>query len=155
MQPVDPAFGNTPSVLGAAVLPPILIVDDDPDAIFLLRRALQAGGVEHPVVAFDDSADALDFLRGFTEEAVTAAAKPCVMFLDIKMPKVHGFVLLKWVRQQPVFDDMYVVMVSGSEEPEDRLRAGKLGADRYLVKYPPPATLAQAIAAAQRVARAG
>ncbi len=151
-----PAYDHPPRQLSSATetRAPILLVDDDPDAIFLIRRTLEQANVAQPVIAFDDSEDALVFLRGFTQSPPTPGLLPCVMFLDIKMPKVHGFVLLKWVRRQPEFDRMYVVMLSGSDEPADQLRAEKLGADRYLVKYPRPDELGAVVAEANKVGRA-
>lgn len=134
--------------------PPVLVIDDDPDDIFFIRRLLDQAGVENPIITFIDSADALAFLRALGESADAPRLKPCVMFLDIKMPKVHGFVLLKWIRRQPEFDDMHVIMLSGSDEPSDHLRAEKLGADRYLVKFPPAEKLAEVVAAASRLAAA-
>lgn len=157
MSPRHPVHGETPSSIESSarsgtIPAPVLVVDDDPDAIFLIRRLLDRAGCGHPVITFQDSADALAFLRSFTESPRPAGPMPCVMFLDIKMPKVHGFVLLKWVRQQAQFDEMRVAMLSGSDEPSDRLRAEKLGADHYLVKFPPAETVAEVIAAAAQAA---
>jgi two-component system response regulator YesN len=122
-------------------LPPILIVDDEKDDIDLLRRRLRDAGVPHPVLPFVNSAEALDFLRALPNEPEAMLLQPAVMFLDINMPVVHGFVFLKWVRSQADLDDMQVIMVSGSDKPADRERALKLGADAYLVKFPEPAML--------------
>jgi CheY-like chemotaxis protein len=142
------------SEVSAGLPRPVLIVDDDPDDIFLIRRLVEGTGTPRPVMTFKESADALEFLRSFTELPPSTALKPAVMFLDIKMPGVHGFVLLKWVRQQSALDDMHVLMLSGSDEPSDRMRAEKLGADGYLVKFPPVEKMAEAIAAAEAVSRA-
>lgn len=141
---------DSPPVRDAAPLaPPILVIDDDPDDILLIRRLLDQAEVDQPIVTFSDSADALTFLRTLVEAPDPARLTPCLMFLDIKMPTVHGFVLLKWVRRQPALDCMHVVMLSGSDEPEDRHRAEKLGADRYLVKFPSAKEMAAAVAEAR------
>lgn len=127
----------------------MLVVDDNPDDIFFLRRLLERGQVGNPVITFTDSADALAFLRALEEGPDAAVLRPAVMFLDLKMPKIHGFVLLKWLRRQSGFDPMKIAVLSGSDEPKDRLRAEKLGADEYLVKFPEAAILAGVVASSR------
>jgi len=70
---------------------------------------------------------------------------PCVLFTDIKMPKLDGFELVKWIRRHREFDELTVVVMSASDNPQDVALAQKLGADRYLLKYPSPETLAELI----------
>lgn len=130
------------------LLPPVLIVDDDPNDIFFIRRRLDKSGVPNPVIAFIDSEDALAYLRSILVSEASGPPKPCVMFLDIKMPKVHGLVLLKWARHQPGLDGLKIVMLSGSDEPQDEERTVKLGADQYFVKFPEPEVLAQVVTSA-------
>jgi CheY-like chemotaxis protein len=127
------------------LLSPVLVVDDNPDDIFFLRRLLERAAVANPVITFMDSADALAFLRALDEGPDAAVLRPAVLFLDLKMPKIHGFVLLKWLRRQPGFDSMKIAVLSGSDEPKDRLRAEKLGADEYLVKFPDAAVVAEVV----------
>jgi CheY-like chemotaxis protein len=128
---------------------PILIVDDEPDDVALIRLLLRKAEVPNPVLTFTDSGEALAFLREVTASPEAAVLTPCVMLLDIKMPKVHGFVLLKWARRQSTLDRMRILMLSGSDEPKDHLRAEKLGADGYLVKFPSADVLAELIGAAR------
>src|SRR4051812_41578669 len=132
-----------------ALLSPVLVVDDNPDDIFFLRRLLTKAEVTNPVIPFTDSAEALSFLRALEEGPEGALLRPGVMFLDIKMPKIHGFVLLKWLRRQVGFDLMKIAVLSGSDEPRDRTRAEKLGADEYLVKFPDPRILAGVVASSR------
>ena len=131
---------------------PVLVVDDEQDDVFLIRRLLDKAGVAHPIIPFLDSAEALAYLRSIADAAPLPEQVPAALFLDIKMPRVHGFVLLKWIRRQETLDPMRVLMLSGSEEPNDRLRAAKLGADDYLVKYPEPAALLRSLALPAAVA---
>jgi CheY-like chemotaxis protein len=124
---------------------PVLLVDDSEDDIYYVRRLLNNAGVDNPVISFTDSADAFAFLRTLVECPESPPTKPGVMFLDIKMPKIHGFVLLKWVRRQAALDSMKIAVLSGSDEPEDHVRAEKLGAEYYLVKFPPASVFADVV----------
>lgn len=117
--------------------PPIMIVDDSADDVMLLRRLLKSVQVDCNLLTYLDSAEALAFLRELEGSPEGRFLRPGMLFLDLQMPKVHGFVFLKWVRSQGWLDNTKLIVLSGSEKPEDRDRALKLGADRYLVKFPP------------------
>jgi CheY-like chemotaxis protein len=69
-----------------------------------------------------------------------------VVFLDIKMPKLDGFEVLRWIRKQGDLATLPVVMLSGSDEPRDLRRAVELGATRYVIKHPPPEVIAELMA---------
>src|SRR5262249_48425052 len=59
---------------------------------------------------------------------------PDLLLLDIKMPGTDGFEVLRWIREQPQFAGMCVVMLTSSDEIRDVNRAYKLGANSFLVK---------------------
>jgi CheY-like chemotaxis protein len=133
-------------------LRPIIVIDDEPDDLFFVRRLLEKGGVKNPVVTFLDSDDVMTFLGAILVILRKVPEfTPCVLFTDLRMPKIDGFELLKWVRKQPEFDGLMVVMMSSSDNPEDVERAQKMGADRYLLKYPSPETLAELVADAPAI----
>lgn len=135
-------------------LRPIIVIDDEPDDLFFVRRLIDKGGVPNPVVTFLDSEDVMTFLGAILVILRKVPEfSPCVLFTDLKMPKIDGFELLKWVRQQREFDQLTVVMMSSSDDPKDVELAKEYGADRYLLKYPGPDALAELIAEAsvQRV----
>lgn len=126
---------------------PVIVIDDEPDDLFFIRRLFEKGGVKNPVVTFLDSEDAMSFLSA-TRIIVGKVPEftPCALFTDIKMPKLDGFELLRWIRKQTEFDSLTLVAMSSSDEPKDVELAQKLGADRYLIKYPSPDTLGELIA---------
>jgi CheY-like chemotaxis protein len=113
----------------------ILIADDDADDLFLVRRLIAKAGIKNPLVSCPDGDEVLAFLRP-AATASSKAIKPLVVFLDIKMPKLNGFEVLRWIRKQAAFKLLPVVMLSGSDEPRDIKRAAELGATRYLIKHP-------------------
>lgn len=119
------------------LLPSILLVDDDPDDVFMTKRLLLKAGVRNGIVALSNGQEALDYLKG----VCAAGPRPCLLLLDLKLPRVDGFTVLNWIRQQRPLRGLKVVILSGSDEPRDRQRAHALGADGYLVKHPDPAVL--------------
>ncbi len=129
-------------------LPPIVLVDDNPEDLFVLRQRLLRGGVTNPLVTFEEAEDAEEYLQQIMLAGETSA--PVVIFLDVRMPKRGGFELLKWVRAQPALLATHVVMISTSPLQEDATRAAKLGAVQFLSKYPSPEVLAAVVMDAMR-----
>ncbi len=63
-----------------------------------------------------------------------AQPKPSVVLLDLNLPEIHGFDVLKWIRAHPLHSELPVVVFSSSEREEDRARAKLLGANEFLKK---------------------
>jgi CheY-like chemotaxis protein len=125
-------------------LAPIVLVDDDPDALYYLHRQFDRLGICNPIVTFVDAEDALTFL----DETLAAHRElPAVIFTDLKMPWVDGMELLARIRRNPAFDSIRLVMISTSDEARDMARAAAVGAERYIVKYPKTEVLAAALQA--------
>ncbi|MFO1498062.1 MAG: response regulator [Verrucomicrobiota bacterium] len=119
----------------AATGPAILLVDDNPHDVVLLRLAFRRVGIIDPIKLVKDGADAVRYLKGegvFADRHAFPA--PTLMLLDLNMPQTSGFEVLRWVREQPAFRTLAVIVMSGSKETADVQRAYGLGADSYLVK---------------------
>jgi CheY-like chemotaxis protein len=113
----------------------ILLVEDNEDDVFLLKRALTAAGVANPVCVARDGEEAVEYLAGegrFGDRA--AFPLPQLVFLDLKLPLRSGHEVLAWIRERSVFDSMIVVVLTSSAEASDVRRAYNLGANSYLVK---------------------
>src|SRR5690349_5334262 len=80
---------------------PIIIVDDEPDDAYLLRRYLQAANIPHPVVTFSNGRSAIEYLIHLSAERPPLL--PCVLFVDLRMAPMDGFQLIGWIRSQPSF----------------------------------------------------
>lgn len=122
----------------------ILLVEDNEDDAFFMKRALHDAGINNPVVLLEDGRQAIDYLNG--AGAYVDRAKnplPMVIFLDLKLPFKSGHEVLEWIRQQPEFAKLIVIVLTSSNEPVDLNRAYKNGANSYVVKPPTPEELTE------------
>ena len=113
----------------------ILLVEDyEPDAR-LIALLLQRNGVTNKLHIVRDAVEALDFIleRG---EPKNQSAKCClgVVLVDIHLPKMDGWDVLRQIKQNAPTRDIAVIMLSGHVFPEDEQQAGELGALGCLVK---------------------
>ncbi len=113
----------------------VLIAEDDPGDVFLLQRAFNVSGVPATLHFVRDGQEAIDYLGGQAAYADRDAHPlPDLLLLDLKMPRLNGFDVLSWLRQQPGLRRLLVTVLTSSDHPEDINRAYDLGANSYLVK---------------------
>jgi len=113
----------------------ILYVDDDPNDMLLVQRALKKAGLTYPLVHKRDGEEAIDYLSGKAPYSDRAKHPlPTLILLDIKMPKVTGFEVLSWLQREPVLAKIPVVVLTASVREEDQSQAQKLGAAGYRAK---------------------
>jgi CheY-like chemotaxis protein len=113
----------------------ILYAEDDTNDQFFIERALSQLSLPVQVRFVGDGQEALEYLQGKAPYADRSRFPlPTVIFLDIKMPRLNGFELLQWLKQQEAFKRIPVVMISSSHLQADIDRAYELGASAYLVK---------------------
>jgi CheY-like chemotaxis protein len=116
-------------------LPTILLIEDNDDDVFLMRRALTKAGIDFPLQVVVDGQQALDYFAGSGPYADRSRyPAPTLVFLDLKLPYVHGFDVLVWLRSQAEWKDLCVVILTSSAEQRDRERALELSAKAFLVK---------------------
>jgi len=124
----------------------LLLVEDNSDDVFIMRRALRKAGVDSPLFVASDGKEDLDYLRGAPPfEDRSRFPLPSMVFLDLKLPFLSGFEVLEWIRQQPQFQNLEVVILTSSGEERDRRRPQQLGIRAYLVKPPRPDDVRQVI----------
>lgn len=112
----------------------VLLVEDDPTEVAVARRAFRKAELPDLRV-LRDGAEALAALRLDDERpAEGSPVHPQVIFLDLKMPKVDGFEVLRAIRAAPHTREIPVVVVSSSSREEDVREAYRLGANSFLVK---------------------
>ena len=113
----------------------ILLVEDNEDDVFALRRAVKKAGIQNPLRVATDGQQAIDYLAATADPAARDQHPlPFLVLLDLKLPYRDGFEVLEWIRGQPHLAQTIVVMLTGSDERRDHQRAFALGARSYLVK---------------------
>jgi CheY-like chemotaxis protein len=113
----------------------ILMVEDDPDDVVLLRTTLSRIGVNNPVQVVRGGDQAVQYLKGDGRYANRAEFPfPGVIFSDLQMPRMSGFDVLRWLRGNPHCSAIPMIILTGSKIDEDIQQAYRMGANAYLVK---------------------
>jgi CheY-like chemotaxis protein len=120
----------------------ILLVEDNEDDQFLMKRALKEAGITNPLLVAEDGQQAMDYLSGAGRYADRQQFPfPAVVFLDLKLPFKNGHEVLSWIREQLHLNSLIVVILTSSNEQSDIKRCYSLGANSYVVKPPTPEQL--------------
>jgi CheY-like chemotaxis protein len=109
----------------------ILLVEDNPDDVLLIQRALQGNNVLNTVVVAHDGVEALDFFFGPGAED---RPLPQVILLDLKLPKMSGLEVLQRLRDDKRTQLLPVVVLTTSDEQADMVKSYELGASSYVRK---------------------
>ena len=113
----------------------ILVAEDDTSDAFFLKRAFAEVGIPTKLQFVRDGQEVLEYLLGQGQFANRLAHPgPDLLLMDLKMPRLDGFEVLDWVRQQPLLKRLPIIIFSSSAQNEDINRAYDLGANSYLVK---------------------
>lgn len=101
----------------------VLIVDDSPTIVAMLRKLLQQSGY-------------LTLEAGDAEQGVALAHKehPDIIFLDIVLPGMNGFAALRALRRDLATRDIPIIMISGNEQATEQFYAQRIGADDFMKK---------------------
>lgn len=107
----------------------LLIVDDDDIDAMALERSFRKMKLLNPRYRARDGQEALDMLRQGT------VPEPCIILLDLNMPRVSGLEFLKILRSDPAFSNVVVFVLTTSKSDEDRTAAYRDHVSGYILKH--------------------
>jgi len=107
---------------------PILLVEDDQVDVKTVKRALKEIKVTNPVVNPENGEEALKYLRDPESEM------PCIILLDLNMPIMNGIEFLQVVKHDDLLKRIPVVVLTTSEEQQDKIHSFDLGVAGYMAK---------------------
>jgi CheY-like chemotaxis protein len=109
----------------------ILLIEDNPADVELLRRAFMAARLECSLTVLEDGAEALDFLRRLEAQGEDS---PDLTVLDLNLPKNDGVEVLAAMRASPAFASAPIAVLSSSSSSKERARIEQFGVGRYITK---------------------
>lgn len=113
-------------------MPEVLLADDNPSDVYLLREALREHAVDCDLRVASDGKDAIEIISGASGDV--KARNLSLIILDLNLPRHDGIEILQRLRDSPNLSHVPVVVLTSSDSPRDRLMADQLGAARYLRK---------------------
>jgi CheY-like chemotaxis protein len=127
----------------------ILQVEDDENDVALMRHSFKVAEIPYPLQVARDGQEAVDYLSGtgkFSDRIQHPI--PCLILLDLKMPRKTGFEVLEWLRRASNYSSLPVIIFSSSALRVDIERAYRLGANSFVVK---PTTAAKRVQLVQAI----
>jgi CheY-like chemotaxis protein len=108
-------------------IPLVLMADDDEDDCLLARNAFQASGIPGLMHFVGDGMELMNFLTG-------SSLLPSLILLDLNMPRKNGHQALKELKSTPAFQDIPIVILTTSQEDDDKSYCRKEGAISFITK---------------------
>ena len=112
----------------------ILLAEDNPNDVELTLSALQQCRLSNEVEVVRDGAEALDYIYRRGNFSSRTECLPCVVLLDLKMPRVDGLEVLRQIKSDPALRHIPVVMLTSSREEKDLIQSYDLGVNAFVVK---------------------
>jgi CheY-like chemotaxis protein len=123
-----------PSPTSGAVLHVLYVEDEECDRMFM-EAAFRKAGMGEALRAVVDGREAMEYLGGNGAYADRSRhPMPALVLLDLNLPMVSGFDVLKWMRGRPEIAALPVMIFSSSSKEEDRVKARELGASEFVEK---------------------
>lgn len=128
----------------------ILLIEDNPDDEELTMLALEEHHLSNRIKVLRDGAEAMDYLSQCCNSAAENAAclKLKLIMLDLKLPKVSGLEILKFLKANPDTRAIPVVVLTSSREDRDIIESYDLGVNSYIIK---PVTFEQLVQSIRQI----
>jgi CheY-like chemotaxis protein len=107
---------------------PILLVEDDAVDTMTVTRALKEIHVSTKIISVGNGKEALEYLRNVDNE------RPCIILLDLNMPKMSGFDFLYTVKKDEALKMIPVIVLTTSKEDQDKVDSFRLSVAGYMIK---------------------
>ena len=122
----------------------VLYAEDDADDVFFMERAFHQAGIGARLVTVPHGGEVIAYLARKGRFSVPAASPaPDLVILDLNLPQVSGFDVLRWIQAEPACRGLTTVIFTSSGNDRDRQQASRLGARDYMVKPGDPSALGQ------------
>lgn len=112
----------------------ILLAEDNPNDVELTLEALAENKIANPIVVVKDGVEALEYLRREGNYEHVSKGNPCMILLDIKMPRMDGIETLRAIRTDDKLKSIPTVILTSSREEKDIFNAYGLGVNAYVLK---------------------
>jgi len=112
----------------------ILLVEDDPGHARLIEKNLRRGGVSNEIVTFDNGQKAVDFLFKKGDYAGADHASPLLILLDLNMPVLDGYKVLKMIKASDDTRHIPVVVLTTTDNPQEITKCYESGCNVYVTK---------------------
>jgi two-component system, response regulator len=123
----------------------ILLAEDNPDDVALTNRALKKSNIANELAVVSDGQEALDYLFWTGKYAESRPPSPCLVLLDLNMPKINGLQVLERIRADKRTRLIPTVILTTSKEERDLVAGYSLGANSYIRKPVDFAQFAEAV----------
>ncbi|MEK7397106.1 MAG: response regulator [Candidatus Poribacteria bacterium] len=112
----------------------ILLVEDNPDHAMLTKKVLEDNKVVNKIYLVEDGEEALDFIYHREKYSNGNAPRPGLILLDVKLPKIDGFAVLKQLKNDSEYKNIPIVMLTTSSRDEEIAKGYADGANSYVTK---------------------
>lgn len=112
----------------------ILFVEDCRDSAFLIIEELELKNAEEEVLLFKDGQEAMDYLKQTDEVCKTIRSRIGMVLLDLNLPKIDGMSVLKFLKNNPMYRSIPVIILTTSSDQKTIDEAYKNGANGFLTK---------------------
>lgn len=112
----------------------ILVAEDDNGHFSLIEKTLLRNGMRNQIIRFADGQQTLEFVNRLKDPSFMHSKHPCLLLLDIRMPKVDGLQILKFIKSDPSLKKLPVIVFTTAEHPQVVDECRGLGCNMFVAK---------------------